>query len=150
MNGTNAIWHHLEEMYPDGQIDLALELQLLKEHDRIIFQFPFYWYKCPSTFKIMARYCFGACIARTKRKRARDRFDDRSCRKRVSIRRKRRIYDFRILRPYQRIANKLMMSFYHHMSCLNSCINQRKKMGTADCVSTVFNFKGETYFDESY
>ena len=32
MNGTNATWHHLEEMYPDGQIDLALELQLSLIH----------------------------------------------------------------------------------------------------------------------
>lgn len=43
--------HHLEHAYPDGNIDVNREQQLLKEHDRIIFQFPFYWYSTPAFLK---------------------------------------------------------------------------------------------------
>lgn len=43
--------HHLEEVYPDGDIDVAKEQHLLLEHDRIIFQFPFYWYSSPPLLK---------------------------------------------------------------------------------------------------
>lgn len=37
--------------YPDFQIDVEREQQLLLEHDRIIFQFPFYWYSSPPLLK---------------------------------------------------------------------------------------------------
>lgn len=43
--------HHLEGTYPDGHIDIAKEHALLQEHDRIIFQFPFYWYSSPAMLK---------------------------------------------------------------------------------------------------
>ncbi|MCD5002637.1 NAD(P)H-dependent oxidoreductase [Enterococcus saccharolyticus] len=43
--------HHLEAVYPDGKIDIQREQQLLREHDRIIFQFPFYWYSSPAMLK---------------------------------------------------------------------------------------------------
>lgn len=43
--------HHLETQYPDGKIDVAKEQALLREHDRIIFQFPFYWYSSPPLLK---------------------------------------------------------------------------------------------------
>lgn len=43
--------HHLEEKYPDGNIDIKKEQDLLKTHDRIIFQFPFYWYSSPPMLK---------------------------------------------------------------------------------------------------
>lgn len=43
--------HHLEEAYPDGNINVEKEQQLLMEHDRIIFQFPFYWYSSPPLLK---------------------------------------------------------------------------------------------------
>ena len=43
--------HHLEEVYPDGKIDVDKEHRLLEEHDRIIFQFPFYWYSSPAFLK---------------------------------------------------------------------------------------------------
>lgn len=43
--------HHLEEVYPDGKIDVEGEQRLLREHDRIIFQFPFYWYSSPAFLK---------------------------------------------------------------------------------------------------
>lgn len=43
--------HHLENTYPDGNIDVNLEQTLLKQHDRILFQFPFYWYSSPALLK---------------------------------------------------------------------------------------------------
>lgn len=43
--------HHLERTYPDGKIDVLKEQQLLKQYDRIIFQFPFYWYSSPPMLK---------------------------------------------------------------------------------------------------
>ncbi|MGO4106497.1 NAD(P)H-dependent oxidoreductase [Paenibacillus sp. YAF4_2] len=42
---------HLDTEYPDYQIDVAKEQSLLLEHDRIILQFPFYWYSCPALLK---------------------------------------------------------------------------------------------------
>ena len=44
-------WHHLESVYPDGQIDREAEQQQLLQYDRIIFQFPFYWYSSPALLK---------------------------------------------------------------------------------------------------
>jgi glutathione-regulated potassium-efflux system ancillary protein KefG len=44
--------HNLYEEYPDGRINnTEREQQLLVEHDRIVFQFPFYWYSSPSLLK---------------------------------------------------------------------------------------------------
>lgn len=37
--------------YPGFQIDVEREQRLLLEHDRIVFQFPFYWYSCPPLLK---------------------------------------------------------------------------------------------------
>ncbi|ULL13110.1 general stress protein [Paenibacillus sp. H1-7] len=37
--------------YPNWEIDVAREQQLLLEYDRIVFQFPFYWYSCPPLLK---------------------------------------------------------------------------------------------------
>lgn len=47
----NVTLHILEKTYPDGIIDIKSEQQLLREHDRIIFQFPFYWYSSPPLLK---------------------------------------------------------------------------------------------------
>ncbi|WP_319467384.1 NAD(P)H-dependent oxidoreductase [uncultured Trichococcus sp.] len=44
-------WHHLESAYPDGQIDQEAEQLQLLQYDRIIFQFPFYWYSSPALLK---------------------------------------------------------------------------------------------------
>lgn len=44
-------WHHLESVYPDGEIDREAEQQQLLQYDRIIFQFPFYWYSSPALLK---------------------------------------------------------------------------------------------------
>lgn len=37
--------------YPDFQIDVEREQELLVAHDRTIFQFPFYWYSSPPLLK---------------------------------------------------------------------------------------------------
>ena len=37
--------------YPDFQIDVEREQELLLEYDRIIMQFPFYWYSSPPLLK---------------------------------------------------------------------------------------------------
>ncbi|MDE1547622.1 NAD(P)H-dependent oxidoreductase [Jeotgalibaca caeni] len=47
----DVTWHHLEEYYPDGNIDLQKEQSLLSQHDRILFQFPLYWYSSPPILK---------------------------------------------------------------------------------------------------
>lgn len=43
--------HDLYGTYPDGDIDVRKEQRLLLEHDRIVFQFPMYWYSSPSLLK---------------------------------------------------------------------------------------------------
>lgn len=42
---------HLEAIYPDGKIDVEAEQESLRKHDRIFFQFPFYWYSSPPLLK---------------------------------------------------------------------------------------------------
>lgn len=41
----------LYELYPDFTIDAEAEQQALLRHDRIILQFPFYWYSAPALMK---------------------------------------------------------------------------------------------------
>lgn len=43
--------HELYKEYPDEKIKVAQEQQLIEAHDRIIFQFPFYWYSTPPLLK---------------------------------------------------------------------------------------------------
>lgn len=43
--------HYLEGTYPNGKIDVKKEQALLKEYDRVLFQFPFYWYSSPPLLK---------------------------------------------------------------------------------------------------
>lgn len=43
--------HDLYAAYPDWQIDVPKEQALAEQHDRIIFQFPFYWYSSPPLLK---------------------------------------------------------------------------------------------------
>jgi Putative NADPH-quinone reductase (modulator of drug activity B) len=47
----NITVHDLYGTYPNGIIDVSKEQQLLSEHDRIVFQFPMYWYSSPSLLK---------------------------------------------------------------------------------------------------
>lgn len=50
-NSSDITFHHLESTYPEGKIDIEQEQQLLQQHDRIIFQFPLYWYSSPPMLK---------------------------------------------------------------------------------------------------
>lgn len=43
--------HQLYETYPDWNIDVAREQALLLAHDRMVLQFPFYWYSSPPLLK---------------------------------------------------------------------------------------------------
>ncbi|AYW47395.1 NAD(P)H dehydrogenase [Tetragenococcus osmophilus] len=50
-DSSDITYHHLETTYPDGKIDIEQEQALLQKHDRIIFQFPLYWYSSPPMLK---------------------------------------------------------------------------------------------------
>ncbi|MEI8010926.1 MAG: NAD(P)H-dependent oxidoreductase [Candidatus Omnitrophota bacterium] len=41
----------MDAVYPDGAIDVKKEQELLRAHDLIVFQHPFYWYSSPALFK---------------------------------------------------------------------------------------------------
>lgn len=43
--------HQLYSAYPDWQIDVAKEQALLEAHDRIVLQFPLYWFSSPPLLK---------------------------------------------------------------------------------------------------
>lgn len=45
------VLHDLHKLYPDEKIDVEKEQQLIEAYDKIIFQFPFYWFNCPPLFK---------------------------------------------------------------------------------------------------
>lgn len=47
----NVTVHNLAERYPDYQIAVSAEQQLLLAHDVIVLQFPFYWYSTPAILK---------------------------------------------------------------------------------------------------
>lgn len=38
-------------IYPDGAINVAVEQRLIEAHDRIVLQFPMYWYSAPALLK---------------------------------------------------------------------------------------------------
>ena len=44
-------FHDLYQQYPDFDIDVAREQQLLTAHDKVVLQFPFYWYSTPALVK---------------------------------------------------------------------------------------------------
>ncbi|EKN3563841.1 NAD(P)H-dependent oxidoreductase [Yersinia enterocolitica] len=44
----NVTVHELIREYPDFQIDVAREQELLESHDVIVMMFPFYWYSSPA------------------------------------------------------------------------------------------------------
>lgn len=48
---AGVLLHDLYGAYPDWNIDVKQEQQLLLEHDRIILQFPLYWYSSPPLLK---------------------------------------------------------------------------------------------------
>jgi glutathione-regulated potassium-efflux system ancillary protein KefG len=48
---TDIYIHHLYQAYTDWHIEVEREQQLLLDYDRIIFQFPLYWFSCPPLLK---------------------------------------------------------------------------------------------------
>lgn len=44
-------FHDLYELYPDFNIDIRKEQEILKQHSIIILQHPMYWYSCPPILK---------------------------------------------------------------------------------------------------
>ncbi|MFC0215262.1 NAD(P)H-dependent oxidoreductase [Paenibacillus chartarius] len=44
--------HDVYAAYPEGTIDAQRERELLLAHDRIVVQYPFYWYSAPAFFKL--------------------------------------------------------------------------------------------------
>lgn len=48
---TDVTVHRVYEVYPNEQIDVTAEQRLLEQHDRVVLQFPFYWYSTPSLLK---------------------------------------------------------------------------------------------------
>ncbi len=50
-NIDNITLHDLYEEYPDFDVDIKREQQLLIEHDLIILHHPFYWYSTPALLK---------------------------------------------------------------------------------------------------
>ncbi|MED4400196.1 NAD(P)H-dependent oxidoreductase [Metabacillus fastidiosus] len=48
---TNISFRNLYQDYPNWNIDVEREQQLLLQYERIVFQFPFYWYSCPPLLK---------------------------------------------------------------------------------------------------
>lgn len=47
----NVTFNDLYELYPEFNIDLTREKELLLEHDIIAWHHPFYWYSCPPLLK---------------------------------------------------------------------------------------------------
>jgi len=43
--------HDLYERYPDFNIDIFIEKDLLKHHDVVVWHHPLYWYSCPPLLK---------------------------------------------------------------------------------------------------
>ena len=48
---ADIFFRDLYREYPDWSIRAERERALLLEHDRIVLQFPFYWYSCPPLLK---------------------------------------------------------------------------------------------------
>ncbi len=50
-NIPGVTFNDLYEVYPDFQIDVAREQELLLAHDVVVLQHPFYWYSSPAILK---------------------------------------------------------------------------------------------------
>lgn len=48
---SNITIHELYKVSKDGNFNIEKEQQLLLNHDRIVYQFPFHWYAAPSLLK---------------------------------------------------------------------------------------------------
>ncbi|MBO1298469.1 MULTISPECIES: NAD(P)H-dependent oxidoreductase [Enterococcus] len=107
----SATWHHLEACYPDGKIDLQTELALLKEHDRIIFQFPFYWYSAPAHLKMWQDQVLESATKVLLGKELGIVLTTGVSEKEYQAGGKEEYTISEFLRPYQRIAHKFQMTF---------------------------------------
>ncbi|MDA9460978.1 NAD(P)H oxidoreductase YRKL [Enterococcus mundtii 3F] len=107
----STTWHHLEACYPNGEIDLQAELSLLKEHDRIIFQFPFYWYSAPAHLKMWQDQVLEAATAVLSGKELGIVLTTGVSEKEYQAGGKEEYTISEYLRPYQRIAHKFQMTF---------------------------------------
>lgn len=47
----NLTIHDLYSVYPDSLIQVDREQELLMEHDRVVLQYPFFWYSSPAIIK---------------------------------------------------------------------------------------------------
>ena len=43
--------HQLYEVYSDEKLNITAEQKLVEQHDKIVFQFPYYWFNCPPLLK---------------------------------------------------------------------------------------------------
>lgn len=43
--------HELYKVFPDGNIDVEKEQNLVELHENLVFQFPIYWFNCPPLLK---------------------------------------------------------------------------------------------------
>ena len=65
-NSAEVGVHDIYKTYPDWNIDVAAEQQLLEKYDRIVFQYPIYWYNMPPLLKkwfdevFAYGWCYGA------------------------------------------------------------------------------------------
>lgn len=50
-NSPNITFHDLYEEYPEFDVDIKKEQELLNNHDVIIWHHPMYWYNCPPLLK---------------------------------------------------------------------------------------------------
>jgi len=66
--------NELYKSYPDEKIDVAKEQQLIEAHDRIILQYPLYWYSTPPLLKkwfdqvLLYGWAYGPDAMKTKGK----------------------------------------------------------------------------------
>lgn len=51
VENENIVFNNLYEKYKDFNIDVKAEQELLLQYEKIIFQFPIYWYSCPPLLK---------------------------------------------------------------------------------------------------
>ena len=45
------IVHDIHKVYPDLELNINREQELLESVDNVVFQFPFYWFNCPPFLK---------------------------------------------------------------------------------------------------
>ncbi|MEY8445930.1 NAD(P)H-dependent oxidoreductase [Enterococcus ratti] len=107
----DVTWHHLEKCYPDGEIALEKEIELLKTHDRIIFQFPFYWYSAPAHLKIWQDAVLIYATECLRKKELGIVLTTGVSEKEYQAGGKEEYTISEFLRPYQRIAHKFDMTF---------------------------------------